>query len=70
MSVKKIVTTNVQNIVPAYSGRMYFHRTDVKAKNGLTRYGKPVGSMSGHPSYPMLGRAAGGRFVSPNAKAR
>jgi len=65
MTVQKILTTNVKNIVPAYEGKLYFHRTDSQGKNGLTRYGKPQGSMSGHASYPMLGRDEKGRFVSP-----
>jgi len=65
MTIKKILTANVKNIVPAYNGKLYFHRSDSKGKNGLTRYGKPQGSMSGHASYPMMGRDAKGQFVSP-----
>ena len=47
MSVKKILTTNVKNFDPAYSGEhVFFQRSDSKGKNGLTRYGKPQGSMT------------------------
>lgn len=68
MSVKKILTTNVKNFDPAYSGEhVFFQRSDSQGKNGLTRYGKPQGSMARHQSFLMLGRNEKGQFVSPRA---
>ena len=65
MQVKKILTTNVKNIHPAYDGNVFFQRSCKVSKNGKTRYGKQVGSMANHPSYLLLGRDELGRFVSP-----
>jgi len=66
MNVKKILTTNVKNINPAYAGNVFFQRSEKNSKNGKTRYGKQVGSMARHQSYLLLGRdPVTGRFVSP-----
>ena len=75
MLVKKILTTNVKNINPAYSGNVFFQRSEKNSKNGFTRYGKPVGSIAKHGSYLMMGRVPKGQeeiygqragtFVSP-----
>ena len=68
MQVKKILTTNVKNINPAYAGNVFFQRSEKNSKNGLTRYGKPIGSIANHQSYLLLGRCPKtGRFVSPKA---
>ena len=64
MTVKKILTTNVKNINPAYAGNVFFQRSEKNSKNGLTRYGKPVGSMARHASFLMMGRDEKGRWVS------
>lgn len=61
MTVKKILTTNVKNINPAYAGNVFFQRSEKNSKNGLTRYGKPVGSMAKHGSYLMMGRVPKGQ---------
>jgi len=68
MLVKKILTTNVKNINPAYAGNVFFQRSEKNSKTGKTRYGKQVGSMARHQSYLLLGRdPVTGRFVSPKA---
>ena len=61
MTVQKILETNVGKIVPTYTGKVYFHRHDSNGKNGMTRYNKPIGSMSG--------RHKKGQFVKKNATA-
>ena len=61
MTVKKILTTNVKNINPAYASNVFFQRSEKNSKNGLTRYGKPVGSMAKHGSYLMMGRVPKGQ---------
>ena len=37
MLVKKILTTNVKNINPAYAGNVFFQRTEKNSKTGKTR---------------------------------
>ena len=66
MTVKKILETNVGKIVPTYTGKVYFHRHDSNGKNGMTRYGKPIGSMSGRHNYLDRQRNEKGQFVKRN----
>ena len=61
MQVKKILTTNVKNINPAYAGNVFFQRSEKNSKNGKTRYGKPIGSMALHPSFLLMGRVPKGQ---------
>ena len=69
MTVQKILETNVGKIVPTYTWKVYFHRHDSNGKNGMTRYGKPIGSMSGRHNYLDRQRNEKGQFVKKNATA-
>tara|TARA_R110000787_G_scaffold84858_1_gene181607 strand:- start:690 stop:911 length:222 start_codon:yes stop_codon:yes gene_type:complete len=69
MTVQKILETNVGKIVPTYTGKVYFHRHDSNGKNGMTRYNKPIGSMSGRHNYLDRQRNEKGQFVKKNAAA-
>jgi hypothetical protein len=68
MTVQKILETNVGKIVPTYTGKVYFHRQDSNGKNGMTRYGKPIGSMSGRHNYLDRQRNEKGQFVKKNTE--